>query len=158
MKFLPTTIFVMQTIHVKNQTCTYIRRVHVIWISYMAKTKVHHQLLAFSTTLCQMCFTFYKILLIFTIIKRGRTKNKNINAINPLIITLWSKWQLLVIKLKSKFFVKKKNWKLEGKTMTLAALFLLLKCGSEGLRVWYDYNILKKIIINILPVYHNTNC
>lgn len=108
MKFLPTTIFVMQTIHVKNQTCTYICRVHVIWISYMAKTKVHHQLLAFSTTLCQMCFTFYKILLIFTIIKRGRTKNKNINAINPLIITLWSKWQLLVIKLKSKFFVKKK--------------------------------------------------
>lgn len=104
------------------------------------------------------CFTFYKILLIFTIIKRGRTKNKNINAINPLIITLWSKWQLLVIKLKSKFFVKKKNWKLEGKTMTLAALLLLLKCGSEGLRVWYDYNIFKKIIINILPVYHNTNC
>lgn len=42
--------------------------------------------------------------------------------------------------------------------MTLAALLLLLKCGSEGLRVWYDYNIFKKIIINILPVYHNTNC
>lgn len=42
--------------------------------------------------------------------------------------------------------------------MILVVLLLLLKCGLEGLRVWYDYNIFKKIIINILFVYYNINC